>query len=105
MLSYPYNTRERPAAPYIDISIIPWGQSGISTKQPAKLDTGASLTVIPEALVTQWELQKHSEVRVRSYNGRSSKRQSVFLSQFLVSDKNKLLILSIFSLANVALLP
>ena len=67
MLSYPYNTHERPAAPYIDISIIPWGQSGISTKQPAKLDTGASLTVIPETLVTQWGLQKHSEVRVRGY--------------------------------------
>ena len=43
------------------------------------------MTVIPEALVTQWEFQKHSEVQVRGYNGQRSKRPT-YLVDILIGE-------------------
>ena len=45
------------------------------------------MTVIPETLVTQWRLQKHSEVRVRGYNGRRSKRPA-YLVDILIGERS-----------------
>ena len=40
----------------------------------AKLDSGASLTVIPSDLVQQWQLPSDGAVHLRAYNGHVSRR-------------------------------
>ena len=68
MLTFPYETSEFPPAPYIDLQVSALRQSETRTGMRAKLDSGASLTVIPQHLVREWNLVTHEEVRVLAYN-------------------------------------
>ncbi len=54
MLRFRYNKSERPSAPYIVLEIAPTGRRRKPIRRRAKLDSGASLTVIPEGLIRQW---------------------------------------------------
>ncbi len=45
----------------------------------AKIDSGASLTVIPDNLVSQWNLQIRRKIRVRGYDGYASERYTYFV--------------------------
>lgn len=74
MLLFRYNKRERPSAPYVVIEIVPAGRRRKSTRRRAKLDSGASLTVIPEKLIERWRIRPSGAVRVRAYNGQESVR-------------------------------
>ena len=69
MLIFPYETNEVPPAPYIDLQVGALHRSKTLKSMRAKLDSGASLTVIPQNLVREWELVKLGDVRVRAYNG------------------------------------
>jgi predicted aspartyl protease len=74
MLLFRYNKSERPSAPYVVIEIAPAGRRRKPTRRRAKLDSGASLTVIPENLIKQWHIRPSGAVRVRAYNGYESMR-------------------------------
>ena len=74
MLTFPYNTRESPSAPYFTLQIKPAQRPGPLVVCEAKLDSGASVTVIPSDLVQQWQLPSDSAVHLRAYNGHVSRR-------------------------------
>lgn len=74
MKIFPYETSERPPAPYLDLRVRPSVQRRRFLPQRAKLDSGASMTVIPNSLVVRWGLIPHSAVAVRGYNRRLSIR-------------------------------
>lgn len=68
MLSFPYDTSEIPAAPYIDLHVSVPGQPETGKNVRAKLDSGASITVIPQTLVDEWNLISHESAQVRAYD-------------------------------------
>jgi hypothetical protein len=74
MLSFRYNKSERPSAPYITLEIALAGRRRKPTWRRAKLDSGASLTVIPENLRKRWNIPPFRAVTVRAYNGQKSVR-------------------------------
>ncbi|MBC8228660.1 retroviral-like aspartic protease family protein [bacterium] len=74
MLFFRYNKSERPSAPYIVLEIAPAGRRRKPTRRRAKLDSGASLTVIPESLIRRWRIRSSGAIRVRAYNGQESVR-------------------------------
>jgi predicted aspartyl protease len=74
MEAFSYETAEQPPAPYLDLKIRPSLPSRRFLAQRAKLDSGASMTVIPSALVDRWRLTPFSLVIVRSYDGQVSGR-------------------------------
>jgi len=69
MLIFPYETAELPPAPYIDLQVSAPHRSETRRSMRAKLDSGASLTVIPQSLVREWNLATHEGARVRAYDG------------------------------------
>jgi len=73
MLTFPYNTKQRPPAPYITLQLKPSRQVGAPITCEAKLDSGASLTVIPSDFVQRWGLRQRGTVRLRAYNGHVSR--------------------------------
>ena len=79
MLIFPYETGELPPAPHIDLQISVPHQSETLKNMRAKLDSGASLTVIPQNLVRQWNLIKHMDVRVRAYDGTLGMRPAYYV--------------------------
>jgi len=68
MLTFPYETSEIPPAPYIDLQVSAPNQSEVIKNMRAKLDSGASITVIPQNLVREWNLVKQGDVRARAYD-------------------------------------
>ena len=74
MLIFRYNKRETPSAPYIELKIMPTGRARKPTKRQAKLDSGASITVIPESLIRRWRIPFVATIAVRGYNGHVSVR-------------------------------
>lgn len=74
MLTFPYNTRESPSAPYFTLQIKPAQRPGPLVVCEAKLDSGASLTVIPSDLVQQWQLRSDGVIHLRAYDGHVSRR-------------------------------
>jgi len=74
METFPYETAEQPPAPYLELEIRPSFHLMNPLLQRAKLDSGASMTVIPSFLVDRWELVPFSTVIVRGYNGQVSTR-------------------------------
>ena len=74
MKAFPYERSEQPPAPYLDLKIRPCFQSVNSLAQHAKIDSGASMTVIARALVDQWQITPFSAVNVRGYDGQVSTR-------------------------------
>jgi len=74
MLIFPYELSEHPPAPYLDIQVAPAGEIDRSISCRAKLDSGASLTVIPLALADDLELLVTDYVDVRAYDGHITTR-------------------------------
>lgn len=74
MLTCRYNRGESPPAPYITLEITPSGRRCKPIRRRAKLDTGASLTVIPENLPGRWRIDSVGMATLRAYNGQKSMR-------------------------------
>lgn len=74
MKAFPYEAAEQPPAPYLDLETRPAFQAVSFVPQRAKLDSGASMTVIPSSLVDQWKLIPIGTVIVRGYDGQVSTR-------------------------------
>jgi hypothetical protein len=87
MLTFPYNQNENPPAPYIEVVISPSKKTDARTLRKAKIDSGASLTVIPDNLVSQWNLQIRRKIRVRGYDGYASERYT-YLVDILIGSQH-----------------
>ncbi len=86
MLRFRYNKSERPPAPYIVLEIAPAGRSRKSIRRRAKLDSGASLTVIPANLRERWRIPPSGTVKVRAYNGQESMRP-IYLVDVIIGSR------------------
>ena len=64
-----YDRKLLPSAPILDVQIFAIDTRVQSISLRAKLDTGASTTVIPERLLTLLNLPPHDSVLTRSYDG------------------------------------
>ena len=65
---YSYDTNDKPPAPCLSIRVInPNTQASHSIL--AKIDTGASISVLPATLVTDSKLEPEGRVRVAGYDG------------------------------------
>ena len=74
MLTFRYNRGESPPAPYITLEIKPSGRRRKPMHRRAKVDPGASLTVIPESLPRRWRLNSIGMATLHAYNGQRSMR-------------------------------
>ena len=86
MLLFRYNKSERPSAPYIVLEIAPVERQRKPDRRRAKLDSGASLTVIPENLRRQWRIRPSGRVRLRAYNGQESVRP-IYLVDIIIGSR------------------
>jgi hypothetical protein len=86
MLTFRYNRGESPPAPYIPLEITPSGRRRKSIRRRAKLDTGASLTVIPESLPRRWRVPFVGTATLRAYNGQKSMRP-VYVVDIIIDSK------------------
>ncbi|MFQ6040690.1 MAG: retropepsin-like aspartic protease [Candidatus Poribacteria bacterium] len=86
MLFFRYNKSERPPAPYIVLEIAPAGRRRKPTRRRAKLDSGASLTVIPETLRKRWNIPPFRGVTVRAYNGQRIVRP-IYLADIIIGSR------------------
>ncbi len=64
-----YDRNVLPPPPKLDVQIFAVDTRTQSVSLHAKLDTGASTTVIPEQLVTLLDLPPHDSTLTRSYDG------------------------------------
>lgn len=74
MLIFPYEPAETPPAPYVDAQVNPVRRAHLRANFRGKLDSGASMTVIPARLVQQWRLRKQGLIRARAFDGTPSVR-------------------------------
>jgi len=74
MLTFRYSRGESPPAPYIALEIAPSGRRRKPVRRRAKLDSGASITVIPESLPRRWQIPFVGTTTVCSYNGQELAR-------------------------------
>lgn len=74
MLVFGYEPTESPPAPYLDLHVADGAPGTPSLAARAKLDSGASLTVLPVAMVRQLSLDPTGAIDVRAYNGRVTTR-------------------------------
>jgi predicted aspartyl protease len=65
-----YDTSLLPPAPFVSIRLASLADRSEPVAVPAKIDTGADLTVIPVRLVEQLQLMPAGEIEVESYDGR-----------------------------------
>ncbi|MBM3240992.1 hypothetical protein FJZ31_32315 [Candidatus Poribacteria bacterium] len=79
MLIFPYERGETPPAPYIDLQIYPRGKKLLLLPKRAKIDSGASVTVIPVSLAEEWKLQFAGSIKVRGYDGQQSIRPAYWV--------------------------
>jgi len=86
MLTFRYNRGESTPAPYITLEITPSGRRRKPIRRRAKLDTGASLTVIPESLPRQWRIPFIGTATLRAYNGQRSTRP-VYVVDIIIGSK------------------
>ncbi len=86
MLTFRYNRGESPPAPYITLEIAPSERSRKPVRRRAKLDSGASLTVIPDSLPRRWRVPIVGFVTIRAYNGQKSLR-TVYLVDIIIGSK------------------
>ncbi|MBI1927689.1 retroviral-like aspartic protease family protein [Candidatus Poribacteria bacterium] len=86
MLTFRYNKGKSPPAPYITLEITPSGRRRKPIRRRAKLDPGASLTVIPESLPKRWRIASVGMATLRAYNGQRSMRP-VYVVDIIVGSK------------------
>ena len=85
MVVYSYSHQVRPPAPYLEVEVVN-PDSGMSRRLPAKIDTGASASVIPESLADDLELVPAGERLCFGYDGRSSIRP-IYFGIIMVADE------------------
>ena len=73
-----YDTRFQPPAAYTEIRIVN-PVSGNAVTYPAKLDTGATLTVLPRNVVAELGLVADGQVTVRGYDRVQVERPAYFV--------------------------
>ncbi len=73
-----YNTQVAPPAAFVQVRITN-PSTGASYPLPAKLDTGASVSVIPDEVVEALSLPPRGEARFYAFDGRSSVRQTYYI--------------------------
>jgi predicted aspartyl protease len=66
-----YNTTIQPPAAFVQVTLLD-PITGLSAQKPGKLDTGASITVLPESVVTTLRLKAVSEGFVTGFDGKGS---------------------------------
>jgi hypothetical protein len=69
-----YNMSEIPPAPYITLEIAPSGRRRKPIRRRAKIDSGASMTLIPESLPKRWRLPFVISTTLRAYDGQDTVR-------------------------------
>ena len=74
MLTFRYSRGEFPPAPYITLEIAPFGRRRQPVRRRAKLDPGASLTIIPESLPRRWRIEPVANATLLTYNGQEAIR-------------------------------
>lgn len=85
MVAYFYSHQVRPPAPYLEAEVV-HPVSGVSRRLPAKVDTGASISIIPENLAVDLGLVPAGERLCFGYDSQSSVR-SVYLATVKVADE------------------
>ncbi len=65
-----YDTSQLPPAPFLPVRLTSLAEHSESITVQAKLDTGADLTAIPDALIERLHLMPASEIEVEGYDGR-----------------------------------
>lgn len=73
-----YNTDVVPPAAFIQVQVTN-PTTGASHPLSAKLDTGASMSVLPDEVVEQLRLPPRSEARFYAYDGSSSVRKTFLI--------------------------
>ncbi len=66
-----YDTTIKPPAAFVQVTLFD-PITGLSVQKPGKLDTGASITVLPESVVTTLRLKAVSEGFVTGFDGKGS---------------------------------
>ncbi len=74
-----YDPRERPPAPFVDVRIANI-ETGASLWLRAKLDTGASVSVIPESARDALRIDPKGEARFTGYDGAESVRDIYYIN-------------------------
>lgn len=70
MLRFSYDESEQPPAPYIELHISPHDPAKDTITMWAKLDSGASTTVLPTQLAQRWGILPVGYSRFLGYDGR-----------------------------------
>ncbi len=65
---FDYDRSDQPPAAYVTIQVSN-PQTSESRSIRAKIDTGASISVLPETLIRDWKLEPEGRVRVGGYDG------------------------------------
>jgi len=74
-----YETRVRPPAPFLEIQVI-HPVTAVTRQWPAKLDTGATLTILPEVLVDALVLSPKGEATIYGYDGMATIRPIYYVN-------------------------
>ncbi|MFQ6015498.1 MAG: retroviral-like aspartic protease family protein [Anaerolineae bacterium] len=74
-----YETRVRPPTPSLEIQVI-HPVTGTTHQWPAKLDTGAALTILPEAVVDALALSPKGEATIYGYDGMAAIRPLYYVN-------------------------
>jgi predicted aspartyl protease len=74
MLTFSYNGGELPPAPYIDLEITSLVPSSPAIPSRGKIDSGAAMTVIPDAFVARFNLAPIDVTDLVSFDGRITRR-------------------------------
>jgi len=65
-----YNPTVSPPAPFLDVLLRSFVDVTLALTAPAKIDTGADITAIPETTIEQLRLRPRSEISVAGYDDR-----------------------------------
>jgi predicted aspartyl protease len=74
MLTFSYNGGERPPAPYVDLEAASPVPNSPAIPGRGKIDSGAAMTVIPDALVARFNLIPSDVTDLVSFDGRITRR-------------------------------
>jgi len=85
-----YNAQVTPPAAFVRVQITN-PSTGASHSLPGKLDTGASISVIPDEVVEALSLPPRGEARFYAFDGRSSVRQTYYVGVELEGHRTPLL--------------
>lgn len=81
-----YNTIIQPPAAFVQVTLFD-PITGLSVQKPGKLDTGASITVLPESVVTTLRLKVVSEGLITGFDGKGSLRPLYYIAMEIAEYK------------------